>query len=96
MSSPLLPLIVTAVFAAGLFVITRLERWANLVGGVLGVTAVGLFCVLLMAVTPPTPAGDGRARTRAPGSTAPAGTAQGNTAQASTMPASEIAWIARP
>ncbi|WP_410824781.1 hypothetical protein, partial [Methylobacterium oryzisoli] len=56
-ATPLVPLLVTAVFAAGLFVITRLERWADLVGGVLGLVAVGLMCAVLIAVTP---AGTGR------------------------------------
>ncbi|MGY2052880.1 hypothetical protein [Methylobacterium sp. JK268] len=63
--SPLLPLLATAAFAAGLFVIAQLERWADLVGGVLGVTAVGLLCVLLLAVAPPSPGGSAPGRTRA-------------------------------
>ncbi|GJE02418.1 hypothetical protein [Methylobacterium isbiliense] len=56
-ASPLVPLLATMIFTAGLFVITRLERWADLVGGVLGLVAVGLMCAVLLAVTP---AGTGR------------------------------------
>ncbi|ACL56558.1 hypothetical protein [Methylobacterium nodulans] len=81
--SPLLPLIVTAGFTAGLFVITKLERWADLVGGVLGVTAVGLFCVLLLAVAPPAPKGSGDGRPKAH---VPVGM----------MAGAEMAWTAKP
>ncbi|ACA15149.1 hypothetical protein M446_0588 [Methylobacterium sp. 4-46] len=81
--SPLLPLIVTAVFAAGLFVITRLEKWADLVGGILGLTAVGLLCLLLLAVTPPAPSGPNPARGR-PG------------VPVSMMAGADLGWPARP
>jgi hypothetical protein len=57
--SPAFPLIVVAAFVAGLFVITRLERWADIVGGVLGVVAVCLLGALLLALTPPAPSAAG-------------------------------------
>ncbi|ACA18639.1 hypothetical protein M446_4293 [Methylobacterium sp. 4-46] len=41
-SSFVFPLIATGVFLVGLFVIPRLEKWADLVGGALGVVALAL------------------------------------------------------
>ncbi|ACL62334.1 hypothetical protein Mnod_7598 [Methylobacterium nodulans ORS 2060] len=54
MSSSFGPLLVaTGAFVAGLLVIARLEKWADLVSGVLGVAALALgILVATLAVTP--------------------------------------------